>query len=398
MPPIVISDGDDLPSGCLKFDDMIADGIDDFEKIEKTGVGYQDTIFLPYSSGTTGLPKGVEISHKNIVSCIGQMSHEAINPTIEATKSYQDIIPVILPMFHIFALTLCVCKGLCYGAKLVCVPRFSTERFLQVLHKSRPTLIYVAPPIMQFLAYNDKVTRSHLESLRVIISGAASLSNECIKRFQNRAPSDLAIAQGYGLTETSPTLTLRKDSYQDINSTGFIIPNTQFRIVEYQKKKLGCNLGFDEVGEIYVRGPQIMKGYYKNPKATAESMDGDWFKTGDLGFVKNDGAVFITGRLKELIKVKGLQVSPLELEEVLQTHENITDVAVIGVENDRFGEIPMAFVVSKPGSKISEDDIKDFVAQRLTKHKHLGHVKFVQQIPKSSAGKILRKELRRIAT
>lgn len=188
----------------------------------------------------------------------------------------------------------------------------------------------------------------------------------------------------------------RNDKFgRTIGIQRLLIPNTQMRIVGIQEDNLGKNLISRQMGEIYIRGPQVMKGYYKNPQATADTMDGDWYKTGDLGYYCEDG-LYVKARLKEMIKVKGFQVAPPELEEVIRGNDKVQDVAVIGVAHAKYDEIPKAFVVPKPGVKINEDEIKEYVAERVAKFKHLGYVQFVESIPKNPSGKILRKELAKL--
>lgn len=196
------------------------------------------------------------------------------------------------------------------------------------------------------------------------------------------------------MSESSPLLTIGKNS--PLGSVGRVIPNTRIRIVGQSDDSLGKNLPIGEIGEIQVSGPQVMKGYFKNHQATLDTMDGEWLKTGDLGSFDDDGNLIITGRLKELIKVKGMQVSPAELEDLIHGHNKVADVAVVGIPHERFGEIPKAFVVAKKGVPIKEDEIKEFVAERVVDYKKLGQVVFVEQIPKSAAGKILRRELQKM--
>ncbi|XP_012284962.1 4-coumarate--CoA ligase 1 [Orussus abietinus] len=390
--PIVVDDGSTpLSSDCIYFKELIHGDIEEYMKVDNTPANYEDTAILPFSSGTTGLPKGVELSHRNIAANVYQTSHEGVEVGIEATGMFQDVIPLILPIFHIYGLVECLIKHLRLGAKLILLPQFSPSGFIDILDKHHATLLYLAPPLIQFLANTDLVKSNHLETVRHTISGAAPIGRECIEKFRSRANKSMLISQGYGMTETSPCITLSNKG--NFESVGFVVSNTQLRVVGVEEDNLNRNLGIEEIGEVWVRGPQIMKGYFQNPEATANIMDGDWFKTGDLGYYDSQGSVYIKGRLKELIKVKGLQVAPAELEELMRGHDKIEDVAVIGVEHKNYGEIPKAFVVLKAGAKVTEDEIKDYVAQRVGKYKQLGDVQFTNKIPKSAAGKILRKEL-----
>ncbi|XP_071626947.1 uncharacterized protein [Temnothorax longispinosus] len=394
LPIVIVNDGTDASSisGTIKLDDLMREDIEDFSVSQKTGISCEDTVFLPYSSGTTGMPKGIETSHRNIVANILQSA----NPIFclgEANEHYQDIIPLILPVHHFFGLIVSLYYYLRIGAKLVCLPQFSIEGFTKLLENHRCTVLHVVPPIVQIMTQNERITSRHVESLRLILSGAAPLGEKSIAKFQSRFTNAVTFRQGYGASELSPIATI---GTADVSPTscGYLIPNTQMRIVSTQDDTPGRNLGLREVGEIYIRGPQVMKGYYKNPKATADSMDGDWYKTGDLGYYTEDGLLYVQGRLKEMIKVKGYQVAPIELEEVIRNYHDVQDVAVIGVAHDNYGEIPKAFVVPKSGVKINENDLKKFVAERVAKYKRLGYIQVIESIPKTISGKILRKELK----
>ncbi|KYM88422.1 putative 4-coumarate--CoA ligase 3 [Atta colombica] len=396
LPIIIVNDGTNASSisGTIQLNDLIRDDIEDFSISQKTGISCEDTVFLPYSSGTTGLPKGVESSHRNIVVNILQSADPIFFPGIEASEHHQDIIPLILPLYH-YGLLATMYTYLRIGAKLVCLPQFSTENFIKLFENHRCTLLHVVPPIVQMMTYNERITPRHIESVRITLTAAAPLGEKLITKFQSRFTNDMNFMQGYGMTELSPFVTISSVNTSTL-SCGYLLPNTQMRIVSTRDNTLGRNLGPHEVGEIYVRGPQVMKGYYKNPKATAETMDGDWFKTGDLGYYTENGLLYVQGRSKELIKVKGYQVAPTELEEVIRHYDNIEDVAVIGVTHENYGEIPKAFVVPKSGIKINENKLKKFVAKHVAKYKQLGYVQVIESIPKSAAGKILRKELKNL--
>ncbi|KAK2580331.1 hypothetical protein KPH14_001229 [Odynerus spinipes] len=395
LPIIVVNDGSSqIPSDAIRFDDLVRDDIEEFSKNEKSIVTAEDDVYLPYSSGTTGLPKGVQLSHRNIVANLTQVGCPQLYPGVYTSETEQDVIPMILPMFHIYGLTILLIGFLRMGAKLVCVPQFSVPEYMKILVNHKPTLLYLVPPIVQMMAINEQITSRHVENVRLIVSGAAPIGEEFISIFRKRVTDSANFIQGYGLTETSPAISLSKNAPSD--SVGYIIPNTQIRIVKYEENGVSRNVGANEMGEIYIRGPQVMKGYFKNPQATKDSMDGDWFKTGDLGKVNEQGLLYIQGRFKELIKVKGFQVAPAELEDIIRGLDKVQDVAVIGVSHEKFGEIPKAFIVPKKGVTISADEIKDYVAKHVAEYKHLGYVQCIQQIPKSAAGKILRRELQNI--
>ncbi|EFN75708.1 4-coumarate--CoA ligase 1, partial [Harpegnathos saltator] len=397
LPIIIANDSIDTTSisGTIKFTDLIRDDIEEFSISQTTGVSPEDTVYLPYSSGTTGLPKGVELRHRNIVTNITQLLHSGLFTATETTESYQDVIPVILPLYHIFGLVLAMSSYLRIGGKLVCVPQFTVNEFIRILEQYRPTQLHVVPSIVQMLINNEQITPRHTETIKSVLSGAAPIRSESIAMFQKRTNNSIIFCQGYGMTETSPAISLNNGT-APLASSGYVLPNTQLRVVGYNDDNRDKNLGPNDIGHIYVRGPQLMKGYFKNPESTAESMDGDWYKTGDLGYYTEEGVIYVQGRCKEMIKVKGFQVAPAELEEVIRIYNKIQDVAVIGVPHDKFGEIPKAFVVPKPGMKIDEDELKKFVAEHVAKFKQLGYVQIVESIPKSAVGKILRNELKKM--
>ncbi|XP_011692595.1 PREDICTED: probable 4-coumarate--CoA ligase 3 isoform X2 [Wasmannia auropunctata] len=397
LPIVIVNDGTGAGSisGTIQLNDLIRDNIEDFSNSQKTGISCEDAVFLPYSSGTTGLPKGVEMTHRNIVANILQSENPIFFPGIEASKHYQDIVPLILPVYHMYGLILSMYCYLRIGAKLVCLPQFSVEGFTKLLENHRCTIMHAVPPIVQMMAYNERITSRHVESLRFIMSAAAPLGEKSIEKFQSRFNNVATFIQAYGASELSPLATVGTANISPA-SCGYLIPNTQMRIVSTRDDTLGRNLGLREVGEIYIRGPQVMKGYYKNPKVTADSIDGDWYKTGDLGYYDEDGLLYVKGRLKEMIKVKGYQVAPTELEEVIRNYDNIQDVAVVGVAHDNYGEIPKAFIVPKSGVKINENELKKFVAERVAKYKQLGYIQVIGSIPKNISGKILRRELQNL--
>ncbi|XP_015179941.1 PREDICTED: 4-coumarate--CoA ligase 1 [Polistes dominula] len=391
LPIIIVNDGSgSIPSGTINFNDFMKEDIEEFTKNHKTGVNPEDDVFLLYSSGTTGLPKGVQLSHRNIVANILQISCPEIALLTPATETMHDVVPMVLPFFHIYALVPLMSSYLRAGARLVCLPQFSVENYMKLLENYKPTLLYLVPPIIQMMVNNENVTSKHVQNVRAVVSGAAPIGTDTINKFHERISNKVTFLQGYGMTETGPVISLSKNGPS--NSVGYPVPNTQVRIVQY-KDDQSINVGPNETGEIYVRGPQVMKGYYKNRQATEEIMDGDWIKTGDVGKYDESGYLYIEGRTKELIKVKGFQVAPAELEDIIRGLDVIDDVAVIGVPHDKYGEIPKAFIVTKKGVTVNSDDVKNFVAKQVSSYKQIGHVQFIDKIPKSAAGKILRKEL-----
>jgi acyl-CoA synthetase (AMP-forming)/AMP-acid ligase II len=341
----------------------------------------EDVVALPYSSGTTGLPKGVMLTHRNLVANICQY--------LAVRRREGDRVLAVLPFFHIYGLLLMMNAPLRCAGTVVTMPRFELAEFLRVIQDYRVTRAYVVPPIVLALAKDPLVDQFDLSSLEFVNSGAAPLSAElevaCGKRLGCR------MAQGYGLTETSPVTHAVSDKLagQMPGSIGPAIPNTECRIVAVAT---GEDLGDGEAGELLIRGPQVMKGYLHRPEATARAIDLDgWLHTGDVARVDDQGAVRIVDRIKELIKYKGYQVAPAELEGVLLTHPAIADAAVIGVPDEEAGEVPKAFVVTN--AALSADDISAFVAERVAPYKKIRVVELVEEIPKSPSGKILRRVL-----
>jgi acyl-CoA synthetase (AMP-forming)/AMP-acid ligase II len=342
----------------------------------------EDLVVLPYSSGTTGLPKGVMLTHHNLVANLCQMDGLEY-------FSGSDTLICVLPLFHIYGLVVVLNLGLYQGATIVTVPRFELEPFLQLVQDHAVTLAHLVPPIVLALTKNPVVDNYDLSKLKTVFSGAAPLDEHLTRACMQRLKCD--IRQGYGMTETSPvTHSSPADPAQvKFGSVGVPAPNTECKIIDLET---GETLPPNKEGEVCVRGPQIMKGYLNRPEATAATIDADnWLHTGDIGYADNDGHFFIVDRAKELIKYKGFQVPPAELEALLLTHANVADAAVIPYPDDEAGEIPKAFVVLK--GEANAEELMDFVAERVAPYKRIRLLEFIDKIPKSPSGKILRRVL-----
>ena len=342
----------------------------------------EDLVALPYSSGTTGLPKGVMLTHRNLVANICQM--EGLCYFFET-----DTLICILPLFHIYGLVVVLNMGLYTGATIVTMPRFELESFLKAAQDYDVSLAHIVPPIVLALSKHPVVDNYRLPKLRTIFSGAAPLGEELTRACMERLGCSLR--QGYGMTETSPVTHSSPAPPHEVKfgSVGVPAPNTECKIVDLET---GEALGPGERGEVCVRGPQVMKGYLNRPDATAQTIDPDgWLHTGDIGYADEDGHFFIVDRAKELIKYKGFQVPPAELEAVLLTHPCVLDAAVIPCPDDEAGEVPKAIVVLRQDSE--PEAIMEFVAERVAPHKRIRYVEFVNTIPKSPSGKILRRLL-----
>jgi acyl-CoA synthetase (AMP-forming)/AMP-acid ligase II len=341
-----------------------------------------DLVSMPYSSGTTGLPKGVMLTHRNLVANLAQC-----RPVLVSEEG--DRLIAVLPFFHIYGQVVLMAAALWNGATLVTMPRFDLEDFLRILQEQRVTHAFVVPPIVLALAKHPMVDKYDLSSLRFILSGAAPLDASLEQACAGRLDCDAV--QGWGLTETSPVLTTVAGAPLGPRpgSVGVLLPNTELRVVD---PATGADLGRNQTGELVTRGPQVMKGYLNNPRATADMLDPDgWLHTGDLGHVDDDGYVYVVDRVKELIKYKGLQVAPAELEAVLLAHPDIADAAVVRSPDEEAGEVPKAFVVAR--KPLSAEEVMAFVAERVAPHKRVRRVEFVDEIPKAVSGKILRRVL-----
>lgn len=335
---------------------------------------------LPFSSGTSGLPKGVILTHRNLVANMFQYRQVREPPDDFVWLAY-------LPLFHIYGFTFSI-YGLVFGGTLVTLPRFEPQTFLAAIQRHRVTHLSVVPPVVQFLASHPLVDSYDLSSLLQIGCGAAPLGSDLTQRASERLKCP--IEQGFGMTESSAVITAPYPGRARTGSCGQLLPETEARIVD-PITQTDAQRG--AAGELWFRGPQAFKGYLNNPATTARTITPEgWVCTGDVGYFDADGYLFITDRLKELIKVKGFQVAPAELEALLLTHPAVLDAAVIGRSDARAGEVPVAFVVAR--EPIEGAALKDWVARRVIDYKHLHAVIFCESIPKSPAGKILRRVLR----
>jgi len=348
-----------------------------------------DLIALPYSSGTTGLHKGVMLTHRNLVANIAQCTHPHATDKSDDELAAEHAIAV-LPFFHIYGLVVLMNIPLFRGATVVTLPRFELAGFLRTIQDYRITRAWVVPPIVLALAKHPLVEEYDLSSLEYMNSGAAPLSGElevaCGKRL------GCHMQQGYGLTETSPVTHWVVDKLAGTmpGSIGPAVPNTECRIVDVATEQ---DVAAGEAGELWIRGPQVMKGYLNNPQATANVIDEDgWFHSGDVARLDEDGSLWIVDRIKELIKYKGFQIAPAELEALLLTHPAIADAAVIPLRDEEAGEVPKAFVVAS--GPITTDEVTAFVAERVAPYKKVRAVELIDEIPKAPSGKILRRVLR----
>ncbi|OXV10990.1 hypothetical protein Egran_01251 [Elaphomyces granulatus] len=366
-----------------------------------------DVAFLAYSSGTTGLPKGVMLSHTNIVANVLQ-NFEVDGRSIGwkgGPDGKGDRILSFLPFFHIYGLTVVVHALIYAGCRVIVMPKFDLEKWCAHVQNFRIIYSYVVPPIVLLLGKHPIVDKYDLSSLRMLNSGAAPLTRELVEVTSTRLK--IGVKQGYGLSETSPTshAQLWDEWDKSMGSVGKLLPNMEAKYMTTSESgHEPREVPVGEIGELYMRGPNIFLGYHNNPEATAGCLSADgWFRTGDVGYQDKEGNFYITDRAKELIKYKGFQVAPAELEGLLIDSEAVYDVAVIGIESKAHGtEVPRAYIVRSAKSKASgvspakeAANITDWLHQKITNHKRLrGGIRFVDEIPKSASGKILRRILK----
>lgn len=381
-----------IPSKTWYYQDLIATSssaaLSDFPTIPQTSVAA-----LLYSSGTTGKNKGVILTHRNFIAGATMVTSDQ-----EHDKEYYKTILCFLPMFHIFGLLVLTLAQLQMGNAVVVMPRFEIDKFLGSIARFRVTDLFVVPPvILNLVKHKDLCGNYNLSSVREIMSSAAPLSNALVEGCAKIFPQ-AAIFQGYGMTETCGPITIDNPKLRSKSpgSVGFLVQGVESRIVSVETLQ---SLPPNQLGEIWVRGPNVMQGYLNMPEATNSTVDSEgWVHTGDLGYFDFDGRLHIVDRIKDLIKCKGFQVAPAELESLLFTHPGILDAAVVPFPDDEAGQVPIAFVVRSSCKIVTEEEIKSFIAKQVATYKRLRRVIFAESIPKLASGKILRRELTKNVT
>jgi long-chain acyl-CoA synthetase len=342
-----------------------------------------DTAVIMYTSGTTGRPKGAELTHQQLY-----MNADIPGRLFEITAD--DVILTVLPLFHIFAMSSALNLGIRFGSALSLVPRFSAEAVLMAISRDRATILDGVPTMfIALLAYPD-LDRYDTSSLRVAISGGASLPAHVLDAFEERF--GVPILEGYGMTETASTITFNQSADQRrAYSVGKPIWGIELQAWDGDGQPLPT--GRSNVGELVTRGFHTFKGYHRSPESTAEAFAGGWFHTGDLGYIDEDGYVFIVDRKKELIIRGGYNVYPREIEEVLYRHPDIVEAAIVGVPDARLGQEVKAFVVARPGTAPTEEQVIAYCRERLASYKYPRFVEFREVLPKNGAGKVLKRAL-----
>lgn len=343
----------------------------------------EDIAVILYTSGTTGKPKGAMLSHRNLVS-----NAVAISELIKLHD--KDRVVTVLPMFHVFSMTICLNAPIACGATVLILPKFSPLDVVSTIRDRKATVFAGVPTMYNFIFQLPKATAEEFLSIRLCISGGASIPVELLQNFENKF--NVFILEGYGLSETSPLVAINPlKGTRKPGSIGLSIPGVTTKVVDIEGKELSRR----EVGELVVQGPNIMKGYLGMPEATSAAMQDGWMYTGDLATMDEEGYLYIVDRKKDIIIVGGYNVYPREVEEVLYQHPAVVEAAVIGVPDGEYGERVKAFVVVKD-EQITINEIIRFCQDQLVKYKVPSLVEFLKELPKNTTGKILRRELRRL--
>ncbi|KAF5735005.1 Acyl:coa ligase [Tripterygium wilfordii] len=394
IPAVIVPENvDSEPNEFSAFYELI---YGNFDPTPMPLIRQQDTAAIMFSSGTTGVSKGVVLTHRNFIAAVELfVRFEASQYEYSSSK---NVYLAVLPMFHIYGMTLFVTGLLSLGTSVVVMRKFDVDEMVKAIDKYRITHFPTVPPVLIALTKRVKSVCGNLcKSLKQVSSGAAPISGKDIEEFVQTLPH-VDFIQGYGLTESTAVGTrgFNTEKCRKYSSIGLLAPNMQAKIVD---SVTGASMPPGSCGELCLWGPGTMKGYFKNIEATLSTIDNDgWLHTGDIGYIDEDGYLYINDRLKEMIKYRGFQIAPADLEAVLTSHPEIIDAAVTAATDGECGEIPVAFVVRKQGSKLNHGAVIDYVAKQVAPYKKVRKVAFVQSIPKSAAGKILRRVLRNSIT
>lgn len=353
------------------------------DNIQAPSIHEDDVAVILYTSGTTGTPKGVMLTHKNL-----QSNAEACLKLFELTKD--DIVVIALPIFHVFSMTVCLNAPILAGATMLLIPQFSPIEVTKRIQEQKATVFAGVPTMYNFLLQVPS-SPEQFQSLRICISGGSSLPVAILNKFKDY--TGIGIIEGYGLSETSPVTTFNPlRGVCKPGSIGKNIPFVENKVVDINGKEVPIG----EIGELIVKGPNVMKGYLNMPEETSMTIKDGWLYTGDMATVDEDGYFYIIDRKKDMIIVGGYNVYPREIEEVLYDHLDIVEAAVIGIPDETYGEVVKAFVVSK-NDKLQEEEVNNYLEERLVQYKRPKYIEFLSELPKNTTGKILRKNLRKLS-
>ena len=362
-----------------EFEQALFEQEADHEVADREG---DDTAVILYTSGTTGTPKGAELTHDNLGSNVETILSSLIQ--IEP----DDVVLGALPFFHSFGQTCGLNASVKAGGKLTLLPRFDPDKALDIIARDRVTIFEGVPTMYVAMLHSDKADEADASTLRLCVSGGSAMPGEVLRAFEDKF--GCKILEGYGLSETSPVASFNHpDRERKVGSIGTPVAGVEMKVVDDD----GAEVGQGEVGEIVIKGPNVMKGYWRKPDATAESIKDGWFHTGDMAKVDEDGYFFIVDRKKEMILRGGYNVYPREIEEVLYEHPAVAEAAVVGIPDDKMGEEVGAAVVLKKGEDVSADDLKAFVKDQVANYKYPRRIWFLDELPKGPTGKILKREV-----
>jgi len=379
---LVSADASPLPEGTRPVTELISTAPLDEPGGDVVALGPDDTAVLVYTSGTTGKPKGAELTHFQLyMNC-------TVAGGLFGARS-DDVVLAVLPFFHVFGLSSVINVFVRYGGCLSILPRFQPSAVLDAIEADRCTVIGGVPTMLHALAQQD-ITGRDLSALRVAVSGGASLPEDVMRTFEDKY--GIEVLEGYGMTETASSCSFNRPGDRKVLSIGKPLWGVRMRVADSSGRLLPP--GREHVGEILIRGHNVMRGYLGRPEATAETLRDGWLHSGDLGYVDEDGFYFIVDRAKDLVIRGGYNVYPREIEEVLYAHPSILEAAVIGKPDERLGEEVVAVVALREGASVSAEEIIAYTRERLAAYKYPREIRFMTELPKGPSGKILKSALR----